>query len=154
MEGANQTSSANMQVGQTSNTHIVTSNTNHLKSSRFISPNNLNAINNFADEFNTLANKSFEETRKIRDLQLNVKYPLKAIRIIDTRFGPSAIATLEEIVENVNTNTTNVTFDVYLPKKFNQLKTRLNITNLALVYKGLCNTSINFECHNLEVVSL
>lgn len=63
----------------------------------------------FVERFNAIPTISTSDTRKIKDLIEGVPYTVRAIRVVDTRFGRSAVVTLLDNIEK---------FDVFLPKRF------------------------------------
>lgn len=64
----------------------------------------------FVQMLNSRVGRARVDTRKLKDLELEVEYEIRDIQIVNTRFGPSAVANLFATTENVE-------FKAFLPSR-------------------------------------
>lgn len=81
-----------------------------------------------------------QETRKVKDLKVDVLYPVIKLQRLQTKFGPSLVATLSE-------SDTMEEFKVFLPKRYGEILAEGETApdNLALVSKGIVGSTAELQ---------
>src|SRR3977135_513238 len=87
------------------------------------------------------ANREFNKNKKLNELVINFKYPLKAIKSVKTKYGQSKVVTLQDQDTSL--------FDIFLPPRFNDKEFNMNYPHY-LVFRGKKKISNGQEFNDLE----
>src|SRR5271167_4677492 len=87
-------------------------------------------------------NSEINKSKKLNELTLEYRYPLKATKSVNTKYGRSKVATLidQDLYSLI---------DVFLPPRYNDIEFNINY-NHYLLYHGKKQTPNGHDFHDIE----
>ena len=98
----------------------------------------------YVNYLNSVPNRKFNNSKKLKDLVIDRYYPVTAFKTVNGKFGKACVVTLYDERDPWKNK-----FDVFLPKRYDYIEANANVQNVQMAYKGKEITQYGCEAHKV-----